>query len=246
MRLIPTLRSRMHPSKKLDWADMSSIGDGLHQFAAELYPICRSITGDGIRQTLRAIQQHIPLQIFEVPTGTPVFDWTVPKEWNIRDAYIRDSSGRRVVDFQKSNLHILNYSTPIRAKMTLGQLRPHLFTIPDQPDWIPYRTSYYKEDWGFCISHNQLESMKDGEYEVSIDSSLENGRLTYGECYLPGQSADEVLISCHACHPSLANDNLSGLTIATFLAQCLSKKELRYSYRFLFLPGTIGSITWLA
>jgi aminopeptidase-like protein len=232
--------------KLVDLNDPGVAGAELHAFARELYPICRSITGEGIRQTLDLIGERIPLRKFDVPTGTPVFDWTVPKEWNIRDAYIRDSSGRRVVDFQKSNLHILNYSTPIRAKMTLGQLRPHLFTIPDQPDWIPYRTSYYKEDWGFCISHNQLESMKDGEYEVSIDSSLENGRLTYGECYLPGQSADEVLISCHACHPSLANDNLSGLTIATFLASFLSQSDRRYSYRFLFIPGTIGAITWLS
>ena len=232
--------------KLVDHTDPGVAGAELHAFARELYPICRSITGEGIRQTLDLIGERIPLRKFDVPTGTPVFDWTVPKEWNIRDAYIRDSSGRRVVDFQKSNLHILNYSTPIRAKMTLGELRPHLFTIPDQPDWIPYRTSYYKEDWGFCISHNQLESMKDGEYEVCIDSSLENGRLTYGECYLPGQSADEVLISCHACHPSLANDNLSGLTIATFLASFLSQSDRRYSYRFLFIPGTIGAITWLS
>jgi aminopeptidase-like protein len=238
----------MHPSKKLDWADMSSIGDGLHQFAAELYPICRSITGDGIRQTLRAIQQHIPLQIFEVPTGTAVFDWTVPKEWNIRDAYIKDSSGRRVVDFRDSNLHVLNYSVPIRATMSLSEIRPHLFTIPEHPDWIPYRTSYYKEDWGFCLSHNQLAAMPDGDYEVCIDSTLADGNLTYGEYFLPGCVRDEILISCHACHPSLANDNLSGLTVATALARGLAERgsDRYYSYRFLFLPGTIGSITWLA
>jgi aminopeptidase-like protein len=230
----------------VDHWDPKVTGVELHAFAAQLYPICRSITGDGIRQTLDLIGGRIPLRRFDVPTGTPVFDWTVPKEWNIRDAYIKDSSGQRVVDFQKSNLHVLNYSTPIQAKMALGQLRSHLFTIPEQPDWIPYRTSYYKEDWGFCISHNQLEAMKDGEYEVCIDSSLEDGALTYGECYLPGQSTDEVLISCHACHPSLANDNLSGLTIATFLAGYLSQSNRRYSYRFLFIPGTIGAITWLS
>ena len=232
--------------KLVDHTDPRVAGAELYAFATQLYPICRSITGEGIRQTLDLIGERIPLRKFDVPTGTPAFDWTVPKEWNIRDAYIKDSSGRRVVDFQKSNLHVLNYSTPIRAKMALGELRPHLFTIPDQPDWIPYRTSYYKEDWGFCLSHNQLEAMKDGEYEVCIDSSLEDGTLTYGECYLPGQSTDEVLISCHACHPSLANDNLSGLSVATFLAGLLSQSDRRYSYRFLFIPGTIGAITWLS
>ena len=170
----------------------------------------------------------------------------MPKEWNIRDAYIKDTSGERVVDIQKCNLHVLNYSTPIRAKMPLSELKPHLFTVPQNPDWIPYRTSYYKEDWGFCLSHNQMLALQDGKYEVCIDSTLENGNLTYGECYLPGRSSDEILISCHACHPSLANDNLSGLTVATFLAQLLSAQDRRYSYRFLFIPGTIGAITWLA
>jgi len=151
-----------------------------------------------------------------------------------------------VVDFQKSNLHILNYSTPVRAKMTLRDLKPHLHTIPQHPDWIPYRTSYYKEDWGFCLTHNQMLALKDQEYEVCIDSSLENGSLTYAECYIPGRTSEEILISCHACHPSLANDNLSGLSVATFLARLLSGKDLRYSYRFLFIPGTIGAITWLS
>jgi aminopeptidase-like protein len=227
---------------------MSEVGKELHQFAAELYPICRSITGDGIRQTLRTIQQHIPLQIFEVPSGTAVFDWTVPKEWNIRDAYIKDSSGRRVVDFRECNLHVLNYSVPIHATMSLAEIKPHLFTIPTHPDWIPYRTSYYKEDWGFCLSHNQLVALPEGNYEVCIDSTLADGSLTYGECFLPGRFTDEILISCHACHPSLANDNLSGLTVATALARELAERgsDLHYSYRFLFLPGTIGAITWLA
>jgi aminopeptidase-like protein len=235
-------------SRQLDRAGSAAAGRELHRFAAELYPICRSITGDGIRQTLRMIQQRIPLQIFEVPSGTSVFDWTVPKEWNINDAYLKDSSGRRVVDFQKCNLHVLNYSVPIHATMPLSEIRPHLFSIPEHPDWIPYRTSYYKEDWGFCLSHNQLVALPDGEYEVCIDSTLADGSLSYGECFLPGQSSDEILISCHACHPSLANDNLSGLTVATalakFLAECSS--DLYYSYRFLFIPGTIGAITWLA
>jgi aminopeptidase-like protein len=231
---------------ELDQRDQAEVGQELHRFATELYPICRSITGDGIRQTLAMIQGRIPLQIFEVPTGTPVFDWTVPKEWNIRDAYIKDHDGKRAVDFQQNNLHIVNYSTPVRTTLPLSQLRSHLFTLPEHPDWIPYRTSYYQESWGFCLSHNQMLALKDGDYEVCIDSTLEEGRLTYGECYVQGHSSDEVLISCHACHPSLANDNLSGLTVATFLAQLLARHDLRYSYRFLFIPGTIGAITWLA
>jgi aminopeptidase-like protein len=236
----------MHILKELEQRGLAETGGELHRFAAELYPICRSITGDGIRRTLALIQNRIPLQISEVPTGTQVFDWTVPKEWNIRDAYVKDSSGKKVVDFRDCNLHILNYSTPVHATMPLKELKAHLFTLPEHPDWIPYRTSYYKPDWGFCLSHTQFSALKDGDYEVRIDSSLEDGHLTYGECYLPGASTDGVLISCHACHPSLANDNLSGLTVATALAELLSKKDLRYSYRFLFIPGTIGAITWLA
>ena len=224
----------------------AQVGVELHHFARELFPICRSITGNGIRQTLAMIGQKIPLQISEVPTGTQVFDWTVPKEWNIRDAYIQAADQKRIVDFQKSNLHVLNYSVPIRAKLPLRDLQPHLFTIPQHPDWIPYRTSYYKEDWGFCLAHNQFLGLKEQEYEVCIDSSLENGSLTFGEYYLAGRSTDEILISCHACHPSLANDNISGLVVATFLARLLSAKERRYSYRFLFIPGTIGAITWLS
>jgi aminopeptidase-like protein len=241
-----TLSDRPSLRKPSETLLSGSIGKELHEFAAELYPICRSITGEGIRQTLDLIGQKVPLTKFNVPTGTPSFDWIVPKEWNIRDAYIQTLDGKRVVDFRASNLHVMNYSAPVKARMTLADLRPHLFTIPERPDWIPYRTSYYKEDWGFCLSHNQLASMKVGEYEVCIDSSLENGNLTYGECYLPGQTDEEVLISCHACHPSLANDNLSGISVATFLANLLSQYKRRYSYRFLFLPGTIGAITWLA
>jgi aminopeptidase-like protein len=181
-----------------------------------------------------------------VPTGTRVFDWAVPKEWNIRDAYIKDSRGVRVVDFQKNNLHVLNYSLPVKEKMQLSELRKHLFTLPETPDWIPYRTTYYKENWGFCLTQRQLDGLVDGEYEVCIDSSLEPGSLTYGEFRIQGATDDEVLISCHSCHPSLCNDNLSGMTVATKLAQRLSAVQLRYSYRFLWLPGTIGAITWLA
>jgi len=236
----------MHLLEKLEAMNRVQTGEDLHRFAARLYPICRSITGEGIRKTLGMIQEQIPLQLVEVASGTPVFDWVVPKEWNIRDAYIKVPGGDRVVDFQRSNLHVLNYSSPIRATMPLSALRPHLFSLPEKPEWIPYRTSYYKENWGFCLSHNQMQALEDREYEVCIDSSLEEGHLTYGECILPGRSAEEVLISCHACHPSLANDNLSGLAVATFLARLLSGDDLQYTYRFLFIPGTIGAIAWLA
>ncbi|MBV9339490.1 MAG: DUF4910 domain-containing protein, partial [Acidobacteria bacterium] len=230
----------MNLIQKLERQDLSNLGQELHHFAAELYPICRSITGDGLRQTLAKIQGRIPLQTFEVPSGTPVFDWTVPKEWNIKDAFIKDRRGHRVVDFRSSNLHVLNYSAPVCATLTLEDLRPHLFTLPEHPDWVPYRTSYYKENWGFCLAHNQMLGMRDAEYEVCIDSTLKDGHLTYAECLLPGRSTKEVLVSCHACHPSLANDNLSGVAVATFLAELLMQQDLRYSYRFLFLPGTIG------
>ncbi len=232
--------------RQCDQETAVSAGEELHRFAAELYPICRSITGDGIRRTLRKIGQRIPLEISEVPTGTEVFDWTVPSEWNIRDAYIKDATGRRVVDFQQNNLHVVNYSIPIHTVIPLPELRDHLFTLPDHPDWIPYRTTYYKRDWGFCLTHNQVLTLGEGDYEICIDSTLDAGHLTYGECYLPGRSSDEVLISVHSCHPSLANDNLSGLTVATTMAQLLTGMERRYSYRFLFIPGTIGAISWLA
>jgi aminopeptidase-like protein len=222
------------------------LGRQLYDCVADLYPICRSITGDGVRETLRRLQRVTPLTVHEVPSGTEVFDWTVPREWNVRDAYVKNSRGERVIDFRRSNLHLVNYSVPFRARMSLEELRPHLFTLPDEAKWIPYRTSYYSESWGFCLSHRQLEALPDGEYEVCIDSSLEPGSLTYGECYLAGESTDEILISCHVCHPSLANDNLSGIAIAAYLAKHLGGLALRYSYRFLFIPGTIGSITWLS
>ncbi|MDZ7956885.1 MAG: DUF4910 domain-containing protein [Aulosira sp. DedQUE10] len=222
------------------------IAQEIYKLITELYPICRSITGDGFRETLKILQQHIPLSVHEVPTGTEVFDWKVPKEWNIKDAYIKNSQGEKIVDFANSNLHVVNYSIPVHQKLSLAELKTHLFTLPDYPDWVPYRTSYYKESWGFCLSHNQFLQLKDEEYEVCIDSSLEPGHLTYGEYFIPGESSDEVLISCHSCHPSLCNDNLSGIAIAIFLAKQLSQTVPNYSYRFVFIPGTIGSITWLA
>ena len=226
--------------------DPERLGRELYDCVADLYPICRSITGDGVRETLRRLQRLVPVTLHEVPSGTEVFDWTVPREWNVRDAYVKNRRGERVIDFGRSNLHVVSYSVPVRARMSLEQLRAHLFTLPDRPEWIPYRTSYYSESWGFCLSQRQLEALDDGEYEVCIDSSLEPGSLTYGECYLAGDSPDEVLLSCHVCHPSLANDNLSGVAIAAYLGQFLGRLSLRYSYRLLFIPGTIGSITWLA
>jgi aminopeptidase-like protein len=231
-----------------DPIDLSADDDGrsMYRFVSELYPICRSITGEGVRRTLNQIMEHIPLTICEVPSGLQVFDWTVPLEWNIRDAYVKDSAGERVIDFRTSNLHVLGYSIPVHRRIGLSELREHLFSDPQQPDWIPYRTSYYKQAWGFCLSHRQLLELPDDEYEVCIDSSLEAGHLTFGELLVRGRSSDEVLISCHVCHPSLCNDNLSGIAVACALAKRLGSMDLRYSYRFLFIPGTIGSITWAA
>lgn len=226
--------------------NQTGAGNEMHALMAELYPICRSITGQGIRDTLERLKLIIPIQIHRVPSGTQVFDWVVPREWNIQDAWVKNSQGEKVIDFRRSNLHVLNYSVPIHRSMPLAELREHLYTIPEQPDWIPYRTSYYKENWGFCLSHNELLRMEDGEYEVCIESRLEPGDLAYGEYFLPGEVEDEILISTHACHPSLCNDNLSGVVLNAYLARALTDKRRHYSYRFLFVPGTIGAITWLA
>ena len=230
----------------VDTAWPSTLGQQMYELITVLYPLCRSITGDGTRQTLRIIGRYIPLEVHEVASGTAVFDWTVPKEWQVRDAYIKSPRGEKIADFTQCNLHLLNYSVPMRATMPLSALKEHLFSLPDYPDWIPYRTSYYNENWGFCLSHKQLESLKEGDYEVRIDTTLEPGHLTYGECYLPGETTDEVLFSCHVCHPSLCNDNLSGVSLVTHLARYLQSVPRRYSYRFLFIPGTIGAITWLS
>lgn len=222
-------------------------GREMHRFMAELFPICRSITGEGVRETLRRIERLLPLDIQEVPTGTSVLDWTVPKEWNIRDAYVASPDGERLIDFGASNLHVVSYSVPVRKRMPFSELRPHLHTLPSHPDWIPYRTSYYVENWGFCLAHRDLERFRDDvEYDVVIDSSLEAGSLTYGEYTVRGEREEEVLVSTHICHPSLANDNLSGIAVAVWLARTLTDRSPRYTYRFLFIPGTIGSITWLA
>jgi len=225
--------------------DSPELGNNIYSLIEALYPICRSITGDGFRRSMDILKKYVPLELHEIASGTQVFDWVVPKEWNIRDAWIKNSQGDKVVDFQQSNLHLLNYSLPVHRKVPMDELKEHLYSLPEQEDWIPYRTSYYKEYWGFCVTHRQLQSMTDSEYEVMIDSSLENGHLTYGEFLIKGESEDEFLISCHSCHPSLCNDNLSGMGVATYLAKHLSQVNTRYSYRFLFIPGTIGSITWL-
>jgi aminopeptidase-like protein len=227
-------------------ASLEGSGRAMHGLIRELFPICRSITGDGFRDSLRGLSKIAPIVPNEIPSGTRVFDWTVPKEWNIRDAWIADRSGRRWVDFRESNLHVVNYSIPVRTRMPLAELRRHLHALPDQPDLIPYRTSYYAEDWGFCLSQRILDQLPDGEYEVCIDSTLVPGNLTYGECLLHGTIPDEILISVHSCHPSLANDNLSGMVVAAFLARHLASQPRRHTFRFLFIPGTIGSITWLA
>lgn len=222
------------------------LGDEIYKFAREIFPICRSITGDGVRETLRAIASDIPLDLREVPSGTAVFDWVVPREWNIRDAWIKDTRGRKIVDFQRSNLHVVSYSVPVHARLSLDKLKGHLHSLPDQPDLIPYRTSYYSENWGFCIPHRLLEDLSDENYEVFINSTLADGSLTYGEFLHKGVSEDEVLLSAHVCHPSLANDNCSGLSVLAHLASRMQTVKTRYSYRFLFAPGTIGAITWLA
>ncbi|MGW2145413.1 DUF4910 domain-containing protein [Nonomuraea bangladeshensis] len=221
-------------------------GEEMHELVRRLYPLCRSITGDGVRSTLAIIGERLPLAVREMPTGSEVLDWTVPKEWNIRDAYVKDASGRRVIDFRESNLHVVGYSVPVSGTYSLAELRPRLHTLPEQPGLVPYRTSYYAETWGFCLSQDALDRLRDedGPFEVRIDSTLAPGALTYGEYVVPGRLPEEVMISCHVCHPSLANDNLAGIAVAVALA--LRLREPRYTYRFLFAPGTIGAITWLA
>ena len=227
--------------------DADKIGHDAFELMQRLFPICRSLTGAGVRATFDVLEEHIPLRRTEIASGTEIFDWRVPDEWNIHDAYIATPDGRRVVDFRESSLHVVSYSEPVHTRMSLDQLRQRLHTLPNQPDLIPYRTSYYNRTWGFCLPHRQLLTMEPGEYDVVIDSTLASGHLTYAEARLQGETDDEVLISTYVCHPSLANDNLSGIAVATMVARALSQRErrLRHSYRVLFAPGTIGPLAWL-
>ena len=233
-------------TRRLAELDAGAAGREIYAFAEEAFPICRSITGDGVRRTLEILRRIVPLEVREVPTGTRVFDWEVPREWNVRDAWVKDAHGNRLIDFRRHNLHLLSYSVPVGARMSRAELDLHLHSLPDRPDAIPYRTSYYQDRWGFCLPHRLREALPEGDYEVRIDTTLEPGHLTYGELWLPGESDETVLFSAHVCHPSLANDNLSGVGVCAHLARLLRGLELRYSYRFLFVPGTIGAITWLA
>jgi len=218
----------------------------MHGLMTELFPLCRSITGDGVRESMNILKKRIPIDVCEVPSGYKAFDWTVPKEWVIRDAYVKNAKGEKVIDFAQSNLHVVGYSAPVKKVVSLSELKQRLHSLPDYPNWIPYQTSYYKEYWGFCVNHRKLLGLEEGQYEVVIDSELKDGHLTFGELLIPGQCEDEVLISTYVCHPSMCNDNLSGIVVTTAIAECLMKKKLRYSYRFLFVPETIGSIAWLA
>lgn len=226
--------------------DFENTGKEMYKLIEKLFPICRSITGDGVRETLNIIKSIIPLEIHEVPSGTKAFDWTVPKEWNIKDAYVKNSKGERVIDFKKSNLHVISYSIPVKKTMTLEELKPYLHTDTNHKDRIPYLTSYYNENWGFCLSQDDFDRLTEDKYEVVIDSELKEGNLTYGEYYIKGEIEDEILFTTYTCHPSMCNDNLSGISLLTFVAKTLSKIKTKYSYRFLFAPETIGSITWLS
>lgn len=212
----------------------------------KMYPICRSITGDGVRRTLDLVEQVTPLERTEIPTGTAAFDWEIPREWNIRDAYIADLEGRRLVDFRQHNLHVVSYSAPVNRTMTLDELQPHLHSLPDQPDWIPYRTSYYNDNWGFCLRHKDRAALGAGPFRVVVDSDLAAGHLTYAESVVQGSTDGEAIVYTHTCHPSLANDNLTGIAVAAALASALRHERPRLTWRFIFGPGTIGSLAWLS
>ncbi len=219
----------------------------MHNLMTRLFPLCRSITGDGVRETFRIIKERIPLEVTEVPSGTECFDWTIPDEWNIASAWIKDESGRTIVDFADCNLHVLGYSEPVSGTFTLEELKPHLHSNPNQPDVIPYLTSYYKHRWGFCMSHKQLQSLPEGRYQVEIKSSLQKGSLTLAETFIPGKSKKEVIPTRYTCHPSMANDSLSGVVLNVKLCEhLLKRKDNRFSYRFIFAPETIGTIAYLA
>lgn len=220
-------------------------GDQLHALASRLYPICRSITGNGVRRSLAIIREHIPVEVAEVPSGTAVFDWEVPLEWNIDDARIESPDGARIADFQAHNLHVVSYSEPVSTVLELADLGDRLHSIAEHPAWIPYRTSYYRRSWGFCLAHQTRQELRPGRYRVEIDSTLLPGSLSYGEFIVPGRRRDEILFFTHICHPSLANDNTSGLAVATALGAWLAGEPREFTYRVIFAPGTIGSLCWL-
>ena len=229
-----------------DALDAPALGAELQAMVGKLYPICRSITGEGVRRSLRLLQEIAPLELREVPTGTPVFDWVVPREWTFRSARLLGPDGEVVLDAARCNLHVLNYSAPFQGRVPLEQLQEHLHSLPDKPALVPYRTSYYKTAWGFCLSEDQRRRLLPGEYRVEIDTALADGSLTYGELVVQGAQPDEVLVSTHTCHPSLANDNCAGMAMCAALARLVGATRPRYTYRFLFVPGTIGAIAWLA
>lgn len=228
--------------------DHSTIGSRMFKLAEELFPICRSITGNGTRVTLKRLQKEVPeITLHEVPSGTKVFDWTIPKEWKIEEAYIEDSAGHRIIDFKENNLHLVGYSTPIDEIMPLSELDKHLYSLPEHPDWIPYVTSYYKERWGFCMTHNQRLALKEDQYHVVVKSELFQGSLTYAELLIPGKTEKEIFLSTYVCHPSMANNELSGPIVQLELAKwLLQNKDRKYSYRLIWIPETIGSITYLS
>lgn len=225
---------------------IENVGKEMYKLASELFPICRSITGDGVRSTFDILKKYIPLETFEVPSGTQVFDWKIPEEWNIRDAYILNSLGEKIVDFKENNLHVMGYSAAVDRVVTKEELLDHLYSLPEQPNAIPYITSYYKKRWGFCVTDDLKQNLKDDDYRVFIDSDHKNGHLTYGEILIPGELEQEVFISTYICHPSLANNELSGPVLATYLTKWLLSQKRRYSYRIVFVPETIGSLTYLS
>jgi aminopeptidase-like protein len=230
-----------------DGVDVVGIGDAVHSLAAEIFPLARSLTGEGVRETLRLVGEHVPLELTEVPTGTAIFDWTAPREWNVRDAWIADSEGRRVIDYHANNLHLVGYSVPIRKTMLGAELQEHLYSLPDRPDSIPYRTAYWTDTWGFCVTERQRGAIAREElYEVVIDASLEPGSLSIGEAVLPGDVEEEILLSTYVCHPSLANDNVSGIAVLAVLGQHLAARRLRRTHRLLFGPATLGPLAWLS